>query len=149
FFLSQSVQPAAIPEEFIMQQRALMPAFLLTLFFVIAAQSQEKSFEALFDGKTLDGWIVREGKAIYRVEDGMIVGQTVEGSANTFLCTRKEYGEFELVFDVKCDKALNSGVQIRSHIYEKETVVPGDPKKRVRKAGDVYGYQVEIAADGN
>lgn len=98
----------------------------------------------LFDGKTLDGWVVRGGKATYTALDGAIVGTTLEGSPNTFLCTKKEYGDFELVFEVKCDKELNSGVQIRSHAYEKDTTLPGE--KRVRPAGTVYGYQCEVAA---
>jgi hypothetical protein len=97
----------------------------------------------LFDGKTLDGWTVRGGKAQYRVEDGMIVGKTVEGSANTFLC-RGNYADFELELDVLCDKELNSGIQIRSHVYEKDTPQASNPKK-IRKAGEVYGYQCEIA----
>ena len=40
----------------------------------------------LFDGKTLDGWKVNSGTAAYKLEDGVIVGTTVEGSPNTFLC---------------------------------------------------------------
>ncbi len=105
---------------------------------------EEGKFVALFDGKSLDGWTVRGGKATYQIEDGAIVGLTVEGSPNTFLCTKKDYGDFELVFEVKCDKALNSGVQIRSHAYDKDTTLPGE--KRPRLAGTVYGYQCEIAA---
>ena len=73
----------------------------------------------------------------------MIVGTTVEGSPNTFLC-KGPFGDFELEFDVLCDKPLNSGVQIRSHVYEKDTPQPSNPK-RIRKAGEVYGYQCEIA----
>jgi Domain of Unknown Function (DUF1080) len=98
---------------------------------------------SLFDGKTLDGWEIKEGKAKYTVEDGMIVGTTVAGSRNTFLC-KGPFSDFILEFDVLCDKALNSGVQIRSHTYEKDT--PLESKKgQIRPAGDVYGYQCEIA----
>lgn len=97
----------------------------------------------LFDGKSLDGWTVRGGKATYKVENGTIVGTTVEGSPNTFLC-KGPFSDFELELDVLCDKELNSGVQIRSHIYEKDTPQPSMPK-RVRPAGTVYGYQCEIA----
>jgi 3-keto-disaccharide hydrolase len=96
----------------------------------------------LFDGKTLDGWTIKGGKATYKVEDGMIVGTTATRSPNTFLC-RGPYGDFELEFDVLCDKPLNSGVQIRSHTYEKDTPLPSKGGK-VRPAGDVYGYQCEI-----
>jgi hypothetical protein len=87
--------------------------------------------------------------AKYHVEDGAIVGTTVEGSPNTFLCTEKEYGDFILEFEVKVDPGLNSGVQIRSHAYETEktTWIERDGKKRQRvfPAGRVHGYQVEIS----
>jgi hypothetical protein len=91
----------------------------------------------LFDGKTLKGWEQRNGTATFRVEDGCIVGKTSEGSPNSFLCTVKEYGDFDLTFEVKVNDALNSGVQIRSRTK--------DNKKENR----VHGPQVEIAIDGN
>ena len=88
----------------------------------------------LFNGRTLDGWAVRGGYANYKVENGMIVGTTVEGSPNSFLC-KGPFSDFVLEFDVLCDKELNSGVQIRSHVY-----------KDGERKGVVYGYQCEIAA---
>jgi hypothetical protein len=52
------------------------------------------------------------------------------------LCTKRDYGDFELRFEVKVDAALNSGVQVRSHsLPEYQT-------------GRVHGYQVEIAVGG-
>lgn len=123
-------------------------ACLLVLAASQVASAAEPKWIDLFDGKTLDGWTVRGGAATYEVRDGAIVGTTVDGSPNTFLC-RGPFGDFELEFDVKCDKALNSGVQIRSHVYEKDTPQESNPK-RIRKAGEVYGYQCEIdrAEDG-
>ena len=41
----------------------------------------------LFDGKTLNGWVHLNGSHRYTVEDGAIVGRTVAGSRNSFLCT--------------------------------------------------------------
>jgi len=109
------------------------------------------TWKALFDGRTLDGWEVRGGFAKYHVEDGTIVGTTVKGSPNTFLCTEKLYDDFELEFEVKVDPELNSGVQIRSHTYKEDTTtwVTRNNKKteRLRKAGHVYGYQVEISSE--
>ncbi len=111
--------------------------------------SQKAEWKTLFDGKTLDGWQVRGGFAEYHVEDGVIVGTTVEGSPNTFLCTKKLYGDFILEFEVKVDPALNSGVQIRSDVYEKDTPTvvwrAGRKQTPMRKAGHVFGYQVEIS----
>lgn len=90
------------------------------------------AFESLFDGESLQGWIQRNGTATYRVEDGVIIGRTAEGSPNSFLCTEREYGDFELHFEVWVDDGLNSGVQVRSHSL-------ADYKK-----GRVHGPQVEI-----
>jgi hypothetical protein len=93
---------------------------------------QQPVFTALFDGKTLDAFVKRGGEADYRVENGEIVGTTRPNTPNTFLCTKKEYGDFQLEFDVKVHPELNSGVQIRSHS------VPA------YQDGHVFGYQVEI-----
>jgi hypothetical protein len=102
------------------------------------------SWVSLFDGKTIDSWVVKGGTAKYHVENGMIVGTTVEKSKNTFLSTKQDYGDFELVLEILCDKELNSGVQIRSHVYEKQSPQPSQPKK-MREKGEVYGYQCEVA----
>jgi hypothetical protein len=123
---------------------------VLILGAVLSLNAAERpAWKPLFDGTSLDGWQVRGGVAKYDVEDGAIVGTTVKGSANTFLCTKKDYGDFLLEFEVKVDPVLNSGVQIRSHVYDKDTtmwVFRRDGKTEVtQKAGDVYGYQVEIA----
>jgi len=101
----------------------------------LSARSAEEGFVSLFNGKDLSGWGQKgTGSATYRVEDGAIVGKTAEGSPNTFLCSDKEYGDFELKFEVKVDDALNSGVQIRSAVKDK---------------GPVHGPQVEIATNGS
>lgn len=127
-----------------------MRAFvLMMLAFAAAAAGQE--FVPLFDGKTLDGWEVCNGFAKYRAEGGAIVGSTAEGSPNSFLCTKKEYGDFVLEFEVKDDPALNSGVQVRSHRYAAETTVHTFNGKETaahkQPAGRVHGYQVEIASE--
>jgi hypothetical protein len=125
----------------------LRMALLLGLAGMSLAADQR--FVALFDGKTLSGWEVCNGSAKYVVEGGAIVGTTAEGSPNSFLCTKKEYGDFVLEFETKTDPALNSGVQIRSHRYAADqTVKTFDGKQvveRKHQAGRVHGYQVEIA----
>jgi len=91
---------------------------------------------SLFNGKDLNGWEQINGLAKYEVKDGAIVGTSVPDSPNSFLCTKKPYGDFELEFEVKVDKELNSGVQIRSE------------SKPDYQNGRVHGYQVEIAVGG-
>jgi hypothetical protein len=97
------------------------------------AANDEKGFTPLFDGKTLTGWIQRNGKAKHTVEDGCIVGRSTPGDKeNSFLCTKKDYGNFILEIDFKVQPGMNSGVQIRSESL------------KTYKNYRVHGYQVEI-----
>lgn len=107
----------------------------------------------LFDGKTMDGWVQRGGSAKYSVEDKNIVGRTVLGTGNSFLCTEKDYGDFILELEFKVDPKLNSGVQIRSQHFDKATeakdskgnpVLNSEGKPITIPANRVHGYQVEI-----
>ena len=121
------------------------PLLIASLLIAFASTSgrpagADEPWTNLFDGKSLEGWTVRGGSAKYQVEDGEIVGTTVEGSPNTFLC-KGDLKDFELELEVKCDPRLNSGVQVRSHVYGKDDP---EPKNRNR-AGVVYGPQCEIA----
>jgi hypothetical protein len=103
---------------------------------VIALLLLLQEWTPLFDGKSLDGWAQKNGTATYVVENGCVLGKTAEGSPNSFLCTTKDYADFELKFEVNVDDALNSGVQIRSRSL-------ADVDK-----GRVHGPQVEIATNG-
>lgn len=107
-----------------------------SLFATVRLVAEDGAFVPLFDGQTLTGWMQKNGTATYRVEEGTIVGKTNEGSPNSFLFSEKEYGDFELKFEVKVDDALNSGVQIRS------------ASKPDFDNGRVHGPQVEIAING-
>lgn len=63
-----------------------------------------------------EGWVVRGGKATFRVVDGTLIGTTAPNSPNTFLVSEREYSDFELLVDFATDPKLNSGVQIRSDV---------------------------------
>ncbi len=105
---------------------------LLSHVPTLADERGEPGWRELFDGKTLDGWVQRGGKAEYAVEDGQIVGRSVPNTPNSFLCTERDYADFTLEYEFKVDPKLNSGVQIRSNS------VAG------YKNGLVHGYQIEI-----
>ncbi len=123
-----------------MSQKILSFVVGLAALAVGISYAQVGGWVSLFDGKSIGtDWEIKSGFATYRVQDGAIVGKTAEGSGNTFLCTKKEYGDFELEFEVNVDDELNSGVQIRSKLK------PVDHKgKNVGYGGRVYGPQVEI-----
>ena len=99
-------------------------------------------FQPLFNGKDLSQFIVEDGTAPYRVKDGVIIGRTVLGSPNTFLATKKEYGDFELTFETKISSGLNSGVQIRSFSRKKDGRFHG-PQVEIEdspgESGNIYG----------
>jgi hypothetical protein len=124
------------------KQPFTIPVLALALVVCLgkASPGDDEGGTPLFDGKTLDGWKVNGGKARYTVEDGAIVGTTVEGSPNTFLC-KGDYRDFVLELEVKCDPRLNSGIQVRSHVYPQDDANPANRKR----AGVVYGPQSEIA----
>jgi 3-keto-disaccharide hydrolase len=120
-----------------------LKSFVAGFVFVLALpliSLAADGWKPLFDGKSLDGWIQKNGTAKYSVVDGTIQGVTNEGSPNSFLCSEKLYGDFELEFEVKVHDSLNSGCQIRSKTKEPT----GDAK-----FGRVYGPQCEIEASGD
>ena len=98
----------------------------------------------LFDGKSLDGWVSRGGKAGYRIEGGGIIGSATPGTPNSFLCTQRDYTNFALHVEFKVDPTLNSGVQIRSHAFETRTEFEWKGRKISVPAGRVHGLHAEI-----
>ena len=114
-----------------------------------SGSATKEGFVSLFNGKNLDNWVQRRGKAKYSIEGDAIVGTSTLNTPNTFLCTPRDYGDFILELDFKVDDGLNSGIQIRSHSFDKETTVEyknAEGKMATKKipAKRVHGYQVEI-----
>jgi hypothetical protein len=93
----------------------------------------DDEFRPLFDGRTFEGW---EGsRDLFRIEDGAIVAGHLERPIprNEFLCTTRQFGDFELQFKAKLvGKGNNAGVQFRS--------------QRVPNHHEVSGYQCDMGA---
>lgn len=109
-------------------------AIILSTLFLLSPQilTAQADWQNLLQGNSLDNWEVLGGDAVYSVEDGVIIGEAVLNSPNSFLTTRQHYDDFILEFEVYLDNQLNSGVQIRSN---------STPSYQ---NGRVHGYQVEI-----
>ena len=113
---------------------------LITILFVTAlsfqAIAEEKGFEKIFDGKTLEGW---DGNPkFWSVKDGAITGQTTKDNptkGNTFIIWKGgKTANFILELEYKIN-AGNSGIQYRSF----------------KKGGDndgwrIGGYQADFEA---
>lgn len=106
--------------------------FLLCMLISVNSLWAQSNWTDLFNGENLEGWALLNGDANYFVQDGVLVGEAVPNSPNSFLATEQAYGDFILEFDVYLGAALNSGVQIRSE------------STRSYQNGPVHGYQVEI-----
>lgn len=126
------------------KMRRTLLVMWVSVCFAGGAIAEDDGWISLFNGKNLDGWTSNGGSAKFTVEEGNIVGSTVEGSANTFLC-KGPYTNFIFECEVKCDTELNSGIQIRSHVWKE------DIKKYIKRGksniGVVCGYQCEISPD--
>jgi hypothetical protein len=108
--------------------RAALWLFLLALG---SSAMAEEGFSPLFDGKTLAGWEGNE--KMFRVEDGALVAgsQNEKIPHNEFLCTKEEFGDFELRLEARLvGKGDNAGVQFRS--------------QRIPNHFEVSGYQCDI-----
>lgn len=127
---------------------AAKPAFatILGAILLLAGSSLRaaEELQPLFNGRNLEGWVQRGGKATYAVEDGVIVGTTILKTPNSFLCTQREYGDFILELEVRADEGLNSGIQIRSQCFDEPTPFFWEGKTNTISAGRVHGYQVEV-----
>ncbi|MDA3923305.1 MAG: DUF1080 domain-containing protein [Kiritimatiellae bacterium] len=113
---------------------------IILLSLLTAASVNAREWKNLFDGKTLKGWEQHGGQATYKVADSTIVGTSTPNTANTFLCTDREYGDFVLEYEYFPHASLNCGVQFRSQIREKNDRVWGyqceiDPSARKWSAG--------------
>lgn len=108
---------------FILHALAILPAF------AAEPATHEKQ---LFDGKTFTGWEGDTTKT-FRIEHGAIVGGSLQEKVprNEFLCTTREYGDFELRLKFKVlGEGANAGVQIRS--------------RRVPNHHEMVGYQADL-----
>jgi hypothetical protein len=93
-----------------------------------------------------ENWQGREDLFKLDAKARTIVGETMEDPKyNTFFCTKKKYGDFELSFKVQLRDAVgNSGVQIRSTLRDDKKFVVAGPQVDVGKGywGSLYGEGV-------
>ena len=105
----------------------------LSLVAILSPSLPAGPWEALFDGKTLEGWKPLGGQAPYAVEDGTIVGTAIADTPNSFLVTARSYGDFIFECEVIQEGGpTNSGIQFRSQSLP------------AYQNGRVHGYRFEI-----
>ena len=141
--------------------KLVVAAIVVIAAFTTGCQNkiaEEGGWKDLFDGKTLIGWKVinqdwdnPDSKPDFYVENNMIICNTTLNTGGGYLVTEKPYDNFILELDVKIDNSLNSGIQCRSQVWQKDTIttyVAGNAEGTVSQhkwpVGYVWGYQIEI-----
>ncbi len=91
---------------------AVAPGAALAVAPGVALAGGEPGFAPLFDGKTLNGWVLMRGRGRgYIVENGSIVCPE-DGGGNLY--TEKEYANFVLKLDWRLWEGGNNGIGIRA-----------------------------------
>ncbi|MEW6653777.1 MAG: DUF1080 domain-containing protein [Bacteroidota bacterium] len=106
----------------------------LIVFILLGTLQAQGNWKKIFNEKDLSNWEQLNGQAKFSVQDGIIIGETVLNTPNSFIAAKEKYSDFILELEFKCEPGMNSGVQIRS------ASIP------TYKNGKVHGYQVEIDA---
>lgn len=171
-----------------MIKKHLFTLTLCCLVAATAPVGGADDWQSLFDGRTLGGWVPRiepvrpdtrpeaervakptpshllpedkRGKAKFYVEDGAIVGHAENHSIHSYLCTEREFDNFEFECETfvgwpatKMD-GMNSGIQIRSKWDETKPVygrmggvqVDIDGKAVPGTTGALYGQGIKLDA---
>ena len=104
----------------------------------------EEGFVPLFDGQSLDGWVVMGKPQGWKIVDGVIHSDGAQGGE--WLRSEKEYGDFILKAEWRVSKNGNSGVFIRSTragrpwLTGYEVQISNEPRDDEHCTGSLYGY---------
>jgi hypothetical protein len=83
-----------------------------TLIGLVVLLGLQDDLAPLFNGKDLSGWEAVSGPAdVWEWKDGKVV---CKGGKGGWLCTKEQYGDFEIEVEYNCPKDGNSGVFIRA-----------------------------------
>ena len=86
---------------------------MLAIALASAAWAAEPKLEPIFNGKDLTGWQSPDMQSFWRVEDGVLVGESVGSLKENYLRTEKAYGDFVLEFEVRWTGEIDSGIDFR------------------------------------
>ena len=131
------------------RKKTFLWSFMVALLCLINLSCQDDGWVEMFNGKDLSGWKKVGGNAKYEVQNGEIVGISVENEfpsrerlaggnlnwedfpLNTFLVSEKAYSDFIIELELKVGN-MNGGIQFRSN---------SDPEYF---KGIFHGYQCEV-----
>ncbi len=84
--------------------------------------------EAIFNGKSLDGWKVK-GIAPWTAGEGILTGQSEETKKGSILWTEKKYADFVFECEFRFNGRIDSGVFLRNENDQIQIGVSGKLKR--------------------
>jgi hypothetical protein len=128
--------------------RGLLPFLALACVAGLCGGDETVEFKPLFDGKTMEGWVVKSEKPVpedtWSIKDGILSAKP----ADSWLCTKQMYADFVLRLDWRVPLNGNSGVFVRvpelkpgEHPWEKGIEIQILDDKGDQFAGKLQPYQ--------
>lgn len=93
-----------------------MRSFFFALVCAVATGligAAEPKLEPIFNGVDLTGWRAEKSAPFWRVEDGVLIGESVAGLTENYLLSEQSYGDFVLEFEVRWSGEIDSGIDMR------------------------------------
>lgn len=103
--------------------------------------------EAIFDGKSLDGWKVK-GAEVWTAKDGILTGTSNEKKQGSTLWTEKEYGDFVFECEFKFEGKVDSGIFLRHEKDQIQIGISGSLKRDMTASPYIPGKGYPVEAKG-
>ncbi len=93
----------------------LVGGLFVTAFFAgTAARAKPGArLTPIFNGHDLTGWTAKDMNRFWRVENGVLVGESDGKLAESYLLSEKDYGDFVLEFEVRWKGETDTGIDFR------------------------------------
>lgn len=89
--------------------------FLAALLLgVLSLSAAEPALVPIFNGRDLTGWSSPDREKFWRVENGVLIGESTGDLKENYLWSEKAYGDFVLEFEARWTGEIDSGVEMRS-----------------------------------
>jgi hypothetical protein len=107
---------------------------------VHATAAAEPKFTPLFNGKDLTGWKVPSPNPYWRVEHGVLIGESDAAMTGSTLWTEKSYGDFVFETDVRWEGDPDSGVFFRTPALQVQVGTSISQKRDLTGSFYLKGY---------
>lgn len=103
--------------------------------------------EAIFDGKSLDGWKTA-GADVWTAAEGVLTGTSNEKKQGSILWTEEEYTDFVFACEFRFEGKIDSGVFLRHEKDQIQIGISGSLKRDMTASPYIPGKGYPVEAKG-